>query len=148
MNAGLSLFLSGINEGFSSMGLNMTLILGISFAFNNKRPLPCSFFIFKDFTSFSFGLDSAINKVRATNVLLSITLMLLTYKILCGKVSEKALLKLYEQDGYRVPVTVMDAVYLLNKESILSYISNKDGYNQLLLSVYNIFFRNKNTTLT
>ena len=63
---------------------------------------------------------------------------LLTYKILCGKVSEKTLLKLYEQDGYRVPVTVMDAVYLLNKESILSYISNKDGYNQLLLSVYNI----------
>ena len=32
MNAGLSLFLSGINEVFSSMGLNMTLILGISFA--------------------------------------------------------------------------------------------------------------------
>ena len=65
-------------------------------------------------------------------------LSLLTYKILCGKVSQNTLLKAYEQDGYRVPVSIMDTVYLLNKEFILSYINSRNGYNQLLLSVSNI----------
>lgn len=63
---------------------------------------------------------------------------LLTYKILCNKVSEKTLLKAYEQDGYRVPVSIMDTVYLMNKDYILKYIKSNDGYYQLLLSVINV----------
>ena len=62
---------------------------------------------------------------------------LLTYKVLYKKISPSTLIKAYKQDGYRVPVSIMDTVYLINKNSIFQYIVNKDGYNQLLLTFSN-----------
>ena len=63
------------------------------------------------------------------------TVELLTYKILCKKVSQKTLAKHFEQNGYRIGVCVMDTVYLLDKNIILSYIRDKDGYDNLLAYV-------------
>ena len=63
---------------------------------------------------------------------------LLTYKIMIGKISQEALKKQYDQDGYRVPVAFMDAIYLMNKKNILNYIKDDDGYNELLSNIANI----------
>ena len=57
------------------------------------------------------------------------TVELLTYKILCKKVSQKTLAKYFERSGYEIGVCVMDTVYLLDKNIILSYIRDKDGYD-------------------
>lgn len=63
---------------------------------------------------------------------------LLTYKIMIGKITQESLKNIYAQDGYRVPVCVMDTVYLLNKNYILTYIKDSDGYNKLLSNVYDV----------
>ena len=63
---------------------------------------------------------------------------LLTYKIMIGKISQEALKKQYDQDGYKVPVAFMDAIYLMNKKNILNYIKDDDGYNELLSNIANI----------
>ena len=55
-----------------------------------------------------------------------------------GKISQEALKKQYDQDGYRVPVAFMDAIYLMNKKNILNYIKDDDGYNELLSNIANI----------
>lgn len=60
---------------------------------------------------------------------------LLTYKILYKKVSQKTLAKYFEQSCYIISVCMMDTVYLLDKNIILSYIRDNDGYDNLLAFV-------------